>query len=149
MGNRVVGPAPAPEGGYQLPSTQALLGIIVGATVYYLLSKLVGVHVEVWQGIRTFNNPLWFIAVAVVPAFSGLITGIVAGHNGKWYAMVPVGLLHSLDYMALSQSAGAQTVVLGSGLFVFFMIVMLELALMAGWGGELIREKLSGENVTA
>lgn len=149
MDNRAVGPAPAPEGGYQLPSVQALLGILVGATVYYFLAKLVGVQVEVWQGIRTFNNPMWFIAVAVVPAISGLVTGIVAGHNGKWYAMVPVGLLHSIDYMALSQSAGAQTVVLGYGLFVFFMIVMLELALMAGWGGELIRERFSGENVAA
>ena len=149
MGNRVVGPAPAPEGGYLMPSTAAFLGIAVGATVYFLLSKALGVHVEVWQGINTFTNPKWFAAVAVVPALSGFVTGIIAGHHGKWYAMIPVLLLHSADYAKLYNTPGAEQVVLGYGLFIFFMIIMLELALMAGWGGELIRARKAGEDARA
>jgi len=40
-------------------------------------------------------------------------------------------------------------VMLSFGIFVFLMIVMLELALMAGWAGELLRNRLAGRAVSA
>jgi hypothetical protein len=131
------------------PATSVLLGIALGATVYYVLIKLLGVHIEIWRGVNTFTSARWFAATAIAPAVAGFVTGIVAGHNGKWYAMVPVALLHTADYMETVRMATGQVTVLGPGLFVFLMIVMLELALMAGWGAEVLRARMGGQDARA
>ncbi|MBI5136317.1 MAG: hypothetical protein HZA24_03155 [Nitrospirae bacterium] len=141
--------AAGPKWSPRMPPTMALLGMALGGTVYYMLIKLLGVHVEVWQGVNTFTNPRWFAVTAVAPALSGFVTGIVAGHNGKWYAMAPVAVLHTSDYLETVRMATGQLTVLGPVLFVFFMIVMLELALMAGWGAELLRARMAGKDVRA
>ncbi len=149
-GNRVISPAPKPKGGWiRMPSSLALLGIAVGVTLYYFMARGVGVHVEIWEGVNTFTNFRWFAAVALVPAVSGFVTGIIAGHNGKWYGMVPVALMHPADYFATLDSAGAGVTVLSPGLFIFFMIIMLELGLMAGWVAEMVRARISGEDKRA
>ncbi len=132
-----------------MPSIIGLLGIAVGVTVYYFMARGLGVHVEVWEGVNTFTNFRWFSAVALVPVVSGFITGIIAGHNGKWYGMIPVALLHPADYFTTLGTASADVTVLGPALFVFFMIIMLELGLMAGWAAEVIRARLSGEDKRA
>ncbi|MDH4228697.1 MAG: hypothetical protein OEW11_03000 [Nitrospirota bacterium] len=143
-------PAPAraasgvPDG---LSRAMAGIGVAVGCTVYYLLSKAFGVTIEVFDGINTFTNPAWFAAVTVAPLASGFVTGVIARHNGKWLAMAPLLLLHPVDYF--QAVASHRGVMLSFGIFVFLMIVMLELALMAGWAGELLRNRLAGRAVSA
>ncbi|MFQ5508121.1 MAG: hypothetical protein ACE5FN_02155 [Leptospirillia bacterium] len=125
------------------------LGIAAGAVVYFVLSRLFGVHIEVWEGITTFNNLSWFGAVAVAPALSGFITGIICGHNGKWYALLPVTVLHTIEYIQLRQLPLMDVDVLGFGIFIFLMIVMMELALMGGWGAEILRLRMADKGVRA
>jgi len=125
------------------------LSICVGATVYFLVVQALGVTIEVWEGINTFTNLKWFAAATAAPALSGFVTGLISGHNGKWFGVVPVLLMHPSDYFQARALAGGDVMVLGFGLFVFFMLVMMELALMAGWGGELLRRRISGEQLRA
>ncbi len=142
--------APAPKGGgFRMPSIKSMVGLAVGTTLYYLMSRFLGVHVEVWMGINTFTDPRWFAAVAVVPALSGFVTGFISGRHGKWYGMLPVALLHPADYFTVLGSANSQLVVLSPGLFVFFMIIMLELGMMGGWTAEVIRARVGGEDKRA
>lgn len=123
------------------------LGVALGCTAYFVIVRMTGVVIEQWEGINTFTNPAWFAAVAVAPVVSGFITGVVAGHNGKWLGMLPVALIHPADY---AHAAGTNPGnVLGFGIFVFLMLVMLELALMAGWGAEILRNRMAGREVRA
>lgn len=148
-GDAPVTDAAAPRARSPLARLAAPLGIAVGCTVYYGLSRLFAVPVEVWSGVSTFTDPVWFAQVAVAPAVAGFVTGLICGHNGKWLAMLPVAVIHTADYYALTATANPEVHVLGVGLFVFFMIVMLELALMAGWGAEILRDRIAGRNVRA
>lgn len=127
----------------------APLGVVVGCAVYVALSRFFAVPVEVWNGPETFTQPAWMANVALVPAVSGFVAGIIAGQHGKWYGMFPVTLVHTADYFTLSHRAAPDVHVLGPGLFVFFMLVMMELALMAGWGAEVLRNRLAGKDVRA
>jgi len=127
----------------------APLGIVLGCAVYWVLMRTVGVEVEIWEGVNTFTEPRWFAAVALVPAVAGFVAGFVAGEHGKWYGMVPVAILHPVEYVRLATGANPDVHVLGFGLFIFFMLVMLELGLMAGWGAEILRHRLGGREVRA
>jgi hypothetical protein len=52
-----------------------------------------------------------------------------------------------VDYFqALSVHRGEM---LNFGIFIFLMMVMLELALMAGWIAEILRNRLAGKEVSA
>jgi hypothetical protein len=139
-----MGPGPGPLARLAVP-----LGIAVGCLVYFALSRVISTPVEVWNGADTFTDPMWFAAVAVTPAVSGFVTGLICGHNGKWFGMFPVTLIHSAEYYLLLKDPNPEAQVLGVGLFVFFMIVMLELALMAAWGAEILRQRLAGRDVRA
>lgn len=125
------------------------LGLVAGCAVYFALDRAFGVPVEVWDGVFTFTNPLWFANVAVTPAVAGFVAGIITGEHGKWFGMVPVAVIHTADYFALAGAADPDVHVLGFALFVFFMLVMLELGMMAGWGAEIIRHRMAGRNVRA
>jgi len=125
------------------------LGVLAGCAVFFVLARIVATPVEVWNGANTFTEPRWLIMVAVVPAVAGLVTGFICGPLGKWYAMVPVGVVHTADYYVLASTPHPDAHVLGAGLFVFFMIVMVELALMGGWAGEILRSRLLGKDVRA
>jgi hypothetical protein len=146
-------PADAGTAGAGGPGALAILmvplGILLGCVAYWVLMGVVGVPVEVWEGVETFTQPRWFAAVAFVPAVAGLVTGVIAGDHGKWYGMLPVAIMHPVEYFRLASGANPDVHVLGFGLFVFFMLVMLELGLMAGWAGEIFRHRLKGREVRA
>jgi len=125
------------------------LGLVLGCVVFFLLTRLFGVPVETWTGVDPFTRAPWMANVALVPAVSGFVAGFICGHHGKWYGMVPVALVHPVEYFRLVANPGPDAQVLGTGLFVFFMIVMLELGLMAGWGGELLRGRLTRKDAGA
>lgn len=125
------------------------LGIVLGCAAYWALARAVAVPVEVWEGVNTFAEPRWFAGVALVPAVAGFVTGIVAGEHGKWYGMVPVAILHPVDYVRLATGADPEVHVLGFGLFVFFMLVMLELGLVGGWGADILRHRIRRRDVGA
>lgn len=137
------------EAGGLLKRLAVPIGLVLGCAVFFGLTRYFGVPVETWTGVDTFTRPPWMANVALVPLVSGFVAGFICGHHGKWYGMVPVALLHPLDYFHLAAHPGPDAEVLGTGLFVFFMIVMLELGLMAGWGGEILRGRLAGRNVRA
>ncbi len=123
------------------------LAVIAGCVVYFALTRLFGVTIEEWRGVETFTDPDWFAAVVVAPIVSGMVVGGICGHHGKWYGMLPVGLIHPVDY-TMTVVEG-QVEVLHFGIFIFLLLVMLELALMAGWVAEVLRERLKGKEVRA
>ena len=125
------------------------IGIVAGCAVYWALARAFGAPVEVWDGVFTFTNPRWVANVALTPAVAGFVTGFITGEHGKWYGMVPVTVVHTADYFALVGGQNPEVHVLGFPLFVFFMLVMLELGLMAGWGAEILRHRMGGRNVRA
>ncbi len=134
---------------HPLAPMMGVIGAALGCTVYYFLVELMGIRVEMWYGIETFADPRWFAVVAVVPAVSGLVTGLVAGRYGKWYGLLPVAILHPIEFYQLSHQPSQEYVVLGYGLFLFFMVIMLELGLMGGWLGELARKRMGGSQARA
>lgn len=141
--------AEAAGGRGALAALMVPLGIALGCAVYYALVRTVGAPVEVWKGVETFTDPRWFTAVTFIPAIAGLVTGLIVGDHGKWYGMLPVAILHPLDYFRLAGGANPEVHVLGFGLFVFYMLVMLELGMMAGWGAEILRHRIRGRDVRA
>jgi hypothetical protein len=142
-------PVGAPREKGALAFLMGPLGLVLGCVTYWALMQVVGMPVEVWEGVNTFTDPRWFTAVAFVPAAAGFVAGIVAGEHGKWYGMLPVAIVHPIEYFRLAESTNPDVHVLGFGLFVFFMLVMLELGLMAGWIAEIVRHRIRGREVRA
>jgi len=65
------------------------IAMTVGCVVNYLGDWLIGIRIELFWGLETFNF-LWFIQLFILPVFAGIAVSMVYGLGGKWIA-IPCG----------------------------------------------------------
>jgi hypothetical protein len=77
--------------------------VLVGMALNVLGDWLLGVRIEIFSGIATFNF-LWMLDVFLVPFIVGLAVAKIFGRGGKWLACLPPLLVRSLSYAYLYYS---------------------------------------------
>jgi hypothetical protein len=77
-----------------------LVAVLAGMLVNFLGDWLLGVRIEIFQGIATFT-PRWMADVFLIPFVVGLVVARIFGRHAKWLAIVPPFLARCLSYSYL------------------------------------------------
>jgi hypothetical protein len=121
------------------------LALLAGCAVIVIGDWVLGVDLELFWGLETFNF-LWFLDLFVVPLISGLVVGVIFGLGGKWLCYFPplivrLGSYYNFMYFS-SVPDGAS--LMPMGWWGFFVILAIESAAFGGVAGEIMVKKTYG-----
>lgn len=132
----------------QLQTKRRITGLVAltaGCLVNYLGDRALGVHVELWWGLGTFNI-LWMIDMFVVPLIAGIVVAVIFGLGGKWLCYFPPLIVRTISYFNFAFydpiPSGAQ--LLTFPLWVLIVILVVEAAAFGGVIGEVIVKRTYG-----
>ena len=121
------------------------LALLAGCAVIYAGDQLLGINLELFWGLQTFN-PIWFLDLFVVPLISGTVVGMIFGLGGKWLCYFPPLIVRLLSYYQfmyfISIPDGAS--LMPMGWWGFFVILAVESAAFGGVAGEILVKKTYG-----
>lgn len=117
---------------------KGMLAMLVGSAIVYYGDRLLGVQIELWYGLDTFNF-WWMLDMFVLPFISGLVVSMIFGMGGKWLGYFPPLLVRLGNYYALMHSVlPPDTSLLRLGYWGFFVILTMEAAGIGGIFGEIM-----------
>lgn len=79
------------------------VAVLAGMAFNFFGDWLLGVRIEVFKGIATFNF-LWMVDVFLVPFLVGLLVARIFGKHAKWLACLPPLFVRCLSYLYLYYS---------------------------------------------
>lgn len=121
------------------------IALLVGSLVNMLGDWLIGIRIELFWGLSTFNF-LWFLQLFVLPVVVGISVSYVYGLGGKWIAIFPplivrfAAYYQTVEYSGVPQ--GAELMPLGW--WGFFVILAMEAAMIGGVFGEIMNRRVYG-----
>lgn len=121
------------------------LALLAGCAVNVIGDKLLGVDLELFWGLETFNF-LWFLDLFVVPLIAGLVVGMIFGLGGKWLCYFPplfVRLFSYYNFMYFTSVPDGASL-MPMGWWGFFVILAIESAAFGGVAGEIMVKKTYG-----
>jgi hypothetical protein len=121
------------------------LALLAGCAVIYAGDRLLGIDLELFWGLETFN-PIWFLDLFVIPLISGTVVGMIFGLGGKWLCYFPpliVRLLSYYNFMYLTSIPDGASL-MPMGWWGFFVILAVESAAFGGVAGEILVKKTYG-----
>ena len=122
-----------------------LLALMVGCLVNYVGDKIIGIRLELFWGLSTFNF-LWFLQLFILPVFVGISVSMVFGLGGKWLCYFPPAIVRCISYLEmrylLDVPEGAA--LMPFGWYLFFMILAIESAAIGGVLGEILIKRIYG-----
>lgn len=122
-----------------------LLALSVGCLVNYVGDKIIGVRLELFWGLQTFNF-LWFLQLFILPVFVGMTVSMIFGLGGKWLCYFPSAIVRCLSYVEMKYlidiPQGAD--LMPFGWYIFFMILAVESAAIGGVLGEIVIKRIYG-----
>ena len=124
---------------------RGIAALAAGCAVIYLGDRLLGINIELFWGLETFNG-LWFADVFVVPLLGGLVVGMIFGLGGKWLCYFPpllVRLFSYYNFMYLTSIPDGASL-MPMGWWGFFVILAIESAAFGGVAGEIVIKKTYG-----
>ncbi len=124
-----------------------MLAVIAGAAVMYLGDRLLGINLELYYGIDTFN-PVWIVTLFFVPFVAGLVVSFVFGLGGKILAYIPAVLVRGFNYIYLdvSNTVPSGATLLPIGYWLLVVILAVEAAAIGGVIGEIVIKKTYGRS---
>lgn len=125
--------------------TFALFAIMVGCLVNYVGDRLIGVRIELFWGLQTFNF-LWFLQLFVLPVFVGMSVSMVFGLGGKWLCYFPPIIVRFIAYYETKNIIGVPdgAHLMPMGWWGFFVILAVECAAIGGVLGEIMIKQIYG-----
>lgn len=131
--------------GRLLDLTWACVAIAAGVLVIRLGDYLLGVRLEYFWGINTFNWT-WLADLFLVPAAGGIAVSFVYGLGGKTLAYFPAPIARVISYYEVIHHhiVPAHASVLPIGFWGFVVIMVLESAVIGGVVGEIMFKKIYG-----
>ena len=124
---------------------RGIAALAAGCAVIYIGDRLLGINIELFWGLETFNG-LWFADVFVVPLLAGLVVGMIFGLGGKWLCYFPpllVRLFSYYNFMYLTSIPDGASL-MPMGWWGFFVILVIESAAFGGVAGEIVIKKTYG-----
>lgn len=124
-----------------------VLAIAVGCLVNFLGDWLLGVRVELFWGLETFNF-LWFLSIFVLPIFVGISVSFIYGLGGKWIAFFPPLIVRYYAYYQTENITGipAGADLMPMGWWGFFVILAMEVSMIGGILGEIAVKRIYGRS---
>lgn len=114
------------------------LAIMAGCLLNYVGNKVLGIRVELYYGLETFNF-LWFLAIFILPALVGILVSYIFGFGGKWLAHFPPLIVLTISYFEsvylIEIPVGAQ--LMPMAWWGFFVILAIECGAAGGVMGEI------------
>jgi hypothetical protein len=122
-----------------------LIAIIVGCLVNYGGDKLLGVRIELFWGLQTFNF-LWFLQLFILPILVGISVSFFFGLGGKWLAYFPPLIVRCYAYYETLYIIGVPkgASLMPMGWWGFFVIIAIECAVIGGVVGEIMIKRIYG-----
>jgi len=131
---------------YGLELLWASLAIAVAVAVILIGDNLLGVQLEIFQGMSTFNA-LWILDLILVPLVAGIIVSFIYGLGGKIIAHFPPLIAKCYVFYNLTPEmvpAGAE--ILPIGFWILIVIVAVEAGAAGGLVGEILIKKTYGRS---
>jgi hypothetical protein len=119
--------------------------VMVGCLVNYVGDRLIGVRIELFWGLQTFNF-LWFLQLFVLPVFVGMAVSMVFGLGGKWLSYFPPLIVRFIAYFETKDIIGVPdgAQLMPMGWWGFFVILAVECAAIGGVLGEIMIKRVYG-----
>jgi hypothetical protein len=124
---------------------KGVVALIAGSLIIYVGDHLLGIRIELFHGLSTFN-PLWFLDVFIVPFIAGTAVGMIFGLGGKWMCYFPplivrfYGYFESLRLIDIPNGSHLMPM----GWWGFFVILAVESAAIGGVVGEIVIKRTYG-----
>lgn len=122
-----------------------MLALTAGCLVNYVGDKIIGVRLELFWGLQTFNF-LWFLQLFILPIFVGMTVSMIFGLGGKWLCYFPSAIIRCFSYVEmkylLDVPQGAD--LMPFGWYIFFIILAVESAAIGGVVGEIMVKRIYG-----
>ena len=121
------------------------LALMVGCLVNYVGDRILGVRIELFWGLQTFNF-IWFLQLFILPVLVGWSVSAVFGLGGKWLCYFPPFIVRSIAYweslylIGIPEGAHLMPV----GWWLFFVILAVESAAIGGVLGEIMIKRIYG-----
>jgi len=126
---------------------RGVAAFVAGAALYEACMQLLGVQLEYFAGLATFNLA-WIVAMSVVPVGVGVVIGMIYGFGGKYLAHFPPAIVMLWHFQhASGVHVPADVHLLPWGLWIMFVILQMEFCAVGGFIGEvLIRKRRAWDN---
>jgi hypothetical protein len=120
--------------------------LLIGCTVIHFGDRLLGVKIELFYGLQTFNF-LWMLDMFVLPFLDGVLVAIIFGLGGKWLCYFPPLIVRLISYEVLKYGVVPQgTSLMPMGWWGFFVILTIEAAAFGGIIGEVVMKGTYGRS---
>ncbi len=118
---------------------------MVGCLVNYAGDRLLGVRIELFWGLQTFNF-IWFLQLFILPVLVGMSVSVIYGLGGKWLCYFPPLVVRFIAYYQTQYIIGVPD---GASLMPmawwgFFVILAVECAVIGGVAGEILIKRIYG-----
>jgi len=122
-----------------------ILALVVGCAVNYIGDRIIGIRLELFYGLSTFNG-LWFVQLFVLPVLVGLSVSAIFGLGGKWLCYFPPMIVRCAAYLETVYVLGVpqNTSLMPFGWYIFFIILAVESAAIGGAFGEVMVKRVYG-----
>jgi hypothetical protein len=126
---------------------QGFLAIVIGCVINYVGDRLIGVRIELFYGIDTFNAR-WFAQLFLLPVLVGYSVTYVYGLGGKWLCYFPPLIVRFIAYYETVYWLGVPegTSLMPMGWWGFFVILAIECAVIGGVLGEVLIKRIYGRS---
>lgn len=130
---------------FRINWSSLFLAILAGCAVNYFGDWLIGIRIELFWGLDTFNF-LWFLQLFILPVLVGIVVSFVYGLGGKWISILPPLIVRYVGYYEtvhiIGVPDGAQLMPLGW--WGFFVILAMETSMIGGVIGEIANKRIYG-----
>ena len=119
--------------------------IVMAMVFNHFGDRLLGIRIEVFTGIQYFS-PLWVVDVFLIPFISGMLVSVIYGLGGKWLCYFPPMIVRAISYYEVANITGvpAGAALIPLGWWGFFVIVVVEAAVVGGVLGEVLMKRTYG-----
>jgi hypothetical protein len=121
------------------------IAMLVGCLVNVLGDWLIGVRIELFWGLDTFNF-FWFLQLFIWPVVVGISVSYIYGLGGKWIAILPPLVVRYAAYYQTVEFTGVPqgAELMPLGWWGFFVILAMEAAMIGGVLGEIMNKRVYG-----
>lgn len=123
----------------------ALIAIAAGAVIVYFGDRLLGIRLEYYFGVATFN-PAWVLDLFGVPFVAGIVVSLIYGLGGKILAHFSPLVVRIMSFYELHNGLTPPdgVSVLPMSFWLLIVVVSAEFAAFGGVVGEIITKRTYG-----